>query len=129
LVSGNSLKVLVENGRAEGVDLVGPGGLLNGLTKTVLNEVGPVEIDVRRDRPTLPTQRMRFHIVSPVEHHNPAPLTRRTLEAAHANPLGGAPNTCHICREVDLVRLVSTAELQLVPTRLPGPAEAPLSSA
>ncbi len=78
---------LVEKARAEGVDLVGPGGLLNGLTKTVLEtaldaemsehlgydkhdpagrnrgnsrngtraktvltEVGPVEIDVPRDR-------------------------------------------------------------------------------
>src|SRR6266536_3865175 len=78
---------LVEKARAEGVDLVGPGGLLNGLTKTVLetaleaemsehlgydkhdpagrnrgnsrngtraktvlSEVGPVEIDVPRDR-------------------------------------------------------------------------------
>jgi putative transposase len=78
---------LVEKARAEGVDLVGPGGLLSGLTKsvletaleaemsehlgydkhdpagrnransrngtrakTVLTEIGPVEIDVPRDR-------------------------------------------------------------------------------
>src|SRR5215216_3800424 len=80
-------KALVEQARAEGVDLVGPGGLLTGLTKTVLEtaldaelsehlgydrhdptgrnggnsrngtraktvltEVGPVEIEVPRDR-------------------------------------------------------------------------------
>jgi hypothetical protein len=43
LVSGNSLKVLVENGRAKGVDLVGPGGLLNGSTKTVLDLVNDRE--------------------------------------------------------------------------------------
>src|SRR5215207_6731948 len=78
---------LVEQARADGVDLVGPGGLLTGLTKTVLEtaldaelsehlgydrldptgrnggnsrngtraktvltEVGPVEIEVPRDR-------------------------------------------------------------------------------
>src|SRR5215471_6195074 len=78
---------LVEKARAEGVDLVGPGGLLSGLTKsvletaleaemsehlgydkhdpagrdggnsrngtrskTVLTEIGPVEIEVPRDR-------------------------------------------------------------------------------
>ncbi|MET0458299.1 MAG: transposase, partial [Ilumatobacteraceae bacterium] len=78
---------LVERARADGVDLVGPGGLLAGLTKqvleaglevemdehlgyskhavegrnhgnsrngtrskTVLTEIGPVEIDVPRDR-------------------------------------------------------------------------------
>src|SRR5437763_3098718 len=80
-------RTLVDQARAEGVDLVGPGGLLTGLTKqvletaleaelaehlgydkhdpagrnrgnsrngtrskTVLTEVGPVEIDVPRDR-------------------------------------------------------------------------------
>jgi transposase-like protein len=78
---------LVEQARAEGVDLIGPGGLLSGLTKqvleaalegeiaehlgydkhdptgrnggnsrngtrskTVMTEVGPVELDVPRDR-------------------------------------------------------------------------------
>jgi putative transposase len=78
---------LVEKARAEGVDLVGPGGLLTGLTKTVLEtaleaemsdhlgydkhdpagrnggnsrngtraktvltEIGPVQIEVARDR-------------------------------------------------------------------------------
>ena len=83
----SSLQQLVEKARAEGVDLVGPGGLLTGLTKTVLEtaleaemsehlgydkhdpagrngensrngtraktvltEVGPVEIEVPRDR-------------------------------------------------------------------------------
>ena len=43
-------KELVERARSEGAQLVGPGGLLTGLTKTVLTEVGEVEIDVPRDR-------------------------------------------------------------------------------
>src|SRR5918997_1714723 len=43
---------LVQAARAEGIELAGPGGLLTGLTrtKTVLTEIGPVEIEVPRDR-------------------------------------------------------------------------------
>jgi putative transposase len=41
---------LVERARAEGVELLGPGGLLSGLTKTVLTEIGPVQIEVPRER-------------------------------------------------------------------------------
>src|SRR5215210_3561574 len=36
---------LVERARAEGVELVGPGGLLTGLTKTVLETVLEAELD------------------------------------------------------------------------------------
>ena len=35
---------LVERARAEGIDLVGPGGLLTGLTKTVLETALEAEI-------------------------------------------------------------------------------------
>ena len=55
---------LVDQAREQGVDLVGPGGLLTGLTKTVLTEIGPVEIALPRDRdgffePTIVRKRQR----------------------------------------------------------------------
>src|SRR6218665_1757378 len=41
---------LLAQAKEQGVSLVGPGGLLNQLSKTVLTEIGPVEIGVPRDR-------------------------------------------------------------------------------
>jgi hypothetical protein len=42
---------LVERARSEGVELVGPGGLLTGLTKTVLETALEVELDERLGYP------------------------------------------------------------------------------
>jgi hypothetical protein len=43
--SGSAARELVERARAEGVELVGPGGLLSGLTKTVLETALEAEIN------------------------------------------------------------------------------------
>lgn len=55
---------LVESARAEGVELVVREGLLTGLTKTGLTEIGSVQIEVSRDRegsfePTIVRKRAR----------------------------------------------------------------------
>jgi hypothetical protein len=42
--------IVLARAREQGVGLVGPGGLVGGLAKTVLTEIGPVEIEVPRDR-------------------------------------------------------------------------------
>jgi hypothetical protein len=43
-VIGDRAQTLVEQARAEGVELVGPGGLLTGLTKTVLETALEAEL-------------------------------------------------------------------------------------
>ena len=50
LTDAEVARQLMERARTEGVKLVGTGGLVAGLTKTVLSEVGPVQITVPRDR-------------------------------------------------------------------------------
>jgi hypothetical protein len=79
-------QALVERARSEGVELIGPGGLLTGLTKTLLETA--LEVSSGPARPERGTRCGAFSSPEPNElsrlglpaiRHPPAPLTAQAL--------------------------------------------------